>query len=88
MSTPREIQSINDYVLPELPLFDLPPLPQVTDAELHKLALTHSSIHGLPRRAHELDIIEGDFVEDYEKLEHVGDGLLGQCGCPSTAIWL
>lgn len=68
-----------------LPLFDLPPLPRVTDPNLHKLAVTRSSTHGLPRRAYELDIVQGDIVQDYEKLEHVGDGLLGQCGHSLTA---
>ena len=80
MSVRMEPASLNNFILPELPIFDLPSLPMITDPTLYELAITHSSTHGLPRRAHELEIVEGDLVEDYEKLEHVGDGLLGQCG--------
>lgn len=65
--------------LPPLPRdIKLPPLPKISDTALEKLAFTHSSYHGRQKDRHGLDLT----VEhtDNEKLEHVGDSLLGTSG--------
>ncbi|GFZ45058.1 hypothetical protein JCM24511_02784 [Saitozyma sp. JCM 24511] len=68
--------NFSTYALPPLPpTLPLPQLPPITDPYLRRLAFTHASIHSLPRRSHDLGTNE--VVEDYEKMEHVGDALLG-----------
>ncbi|TXT16032.1 hypothetical protein VHUM_00535 [Vanrija humicola] len=65
-------------VLPDLPSdLLLPPLPPIADPHLARLAVTHSSAHQLPRRPTSLEFEADEKVEDYEKLEHVGDSMLG-----------
>ncbi|KAL1413185.1 hypothetical protein Q8F55_000936 [Vanrija albida] len=69
---------LNTMVLPDLPSdLCLPPLPPIADAHLARLAVTHSSAHQLPRRPTSLEFEADEKVEDYEKLEHVGDSMLG-----------
>ncbi|ORX37285.1 hypothetical protein BD324DRAFT_650889 [Kockovaella imperatae] len=63
--------------LPPLPEFPLPPLLQVQDEELKAVATTHTSFYALRRDRHDWSMTQR--VMDYEKLEHVGDGLLGSC---------
>jgi len=65
------------FHLPELPSFPIPPLPAISDDELRTLALTHSSSHTGSRRAASIDLTPTDKTMDYEKLEHVGDAILG-----------
>ncbi|EIW67697.1 hypothetical protein TREMEDRAFT_64292 [Tremella mesenterica DSM 1558] len=87
MSSPSHISNptpeptlvqLADYHPPPLPNdIPLPPLPPITDPGLLKLALTHSSAHQLPHRPSEIVLDESRAVDDYEKLEHVGDALLG-----------
>ena len=31
-------------------------------------------------------MVPGDVVQDYEKLEHVGDGLMGQCANAHSSL--
>lgn len=67
--------TLASMALPQIPVFPLPPLPPITDPILSRTALTHPSQHQGHRRPFDL---EGtDRPEDYEKLEHVGDALLG-----------
>lgn len=54
--------------VPTMPLPTLPPLQ-------NGLWRIHSSARGAPRR--EFELLEGEEVTDYERLEHVGDALLG-----------
>lgn len=64
--------------IPRLPSLTLPPLPPITNPAIRRMALTHSSSHsGDKRRNRELITDEAEAALDYEKLEHVGDGLLG-----------
>lgn len=69
-------ETLNTLTLPDLPEIPLPPLPPVANAELLRTALTHTSFHQLPRRV--LDLDPQQPVKDYEKLEHVGDAVLGR----------
>lgn len=65
--------------IPLLPVLTLPPLPLITNPGIRRMALTHSSCHsGDKRRNRELITNEDEAVLDYEKLEHVGDGLLSE----------
>lgn len=66
--------TLASMALPALPALPLPPLPPITDPILARSALTHPSQHQEHRRA--FDIERSDRPEDYEKLEHIGDGLL------------
>ena len=59
----------------QLPVFPLPPLPVIEDEKLRKQVFTHQTL---------FDKVKGKFEEPednpathYEKLEHVGDSLLG-----------
>ncbi len=71
-----EPASLLRLTLPSLPTFDLPPRLPVTDPELERQVFTHSSYHARPRKATSLDM-DDDQLLDNEKLEHVGDSLLG-----------
>jgi len=59
----------------QLPVFPLPPLPVVSDPDLEKQVFTHQSC--FPRRKWRFEDPEDDPSLDYEKLEHVGDSILG-----------
>ncbi|WWC62738.1 uncharacterized protein I303_105335 [Kwoniella dejecticola CBS 10117] len=67
------------FVLPPLPRLKLPRLPNIQDKGLFKQVTTHVSVQQLNRRGvMALAKPDEDLVQavDYEKLEHVGDGLL------------
>lgn len=72
-------ETLNTLTLPDLPEIPLPPLPPVTNADLLRTALTHTSLLSLPRKT--LDLDPQYPVRDYEKLEHVGDAVLGRFSC-------
>lgn len=59
----------------QLPTYPLPPLPEVTDPELLKRVFTHSSLFEKQRGRFEEP--NGEPAKHYEKLEHVGDSILG-----------
>ena len=65
----------NGRPLPPLPEFDLPSLPPITDKDLRENTSTHTSVYGIRRDGREFNL--NNKVLDYEKLEHVGDALLG-----------
>lgn len=52
-----------------------PPLPPINDERIYKMVTTHSSLYMDKKNSMNLD--PKTMVEDYEKLEHVGDALLG-----------
>lgn len=62
----------------ELPDFPLPPLPDIYDRELLRQVFTHTSYVGARKQSALFD--KEAFHHDNEKLEHVGDALLGECG--------
>ncbi|KLT44472.1 ribonuclease III [Cutaneotrichosporon oleaginosum] len=68
--------SLAAIALPALPQFDVPSLPPIADKALRLSATTHSSYHQTPRNAQSLDL-DYQLPEDYEKLEHIGDSVLG-----------
>ncbi|GMK53750.1 hypothetical protein CspeluHIS016_0103360 [Cutaneotrichosporon spelunceum] len=70
------VASLAALTLPPLPDFNLPPVPPIADATLKLTVFTHSSWHQSTRNAQALSIGH-KLPEDYEKLEHVGDGILG-----------
>lgn len=55
----------------------LPSLPKIEDPDLMRIATTHTSVRCQQRKRGDLEEDEV-FSEDYEKLEHVGDAILGQ----------
>lgn len=59
----------------QLPVFALPPLPLISDPGLEKQVFCHQSM--FPRRKWRFEDPEEDPSGDYEKLEHVGDSILG-----------
>lgn len=61
----------------ELPDFPLPPLPDIYDRELLRQVFTHTSYVGARKQSALFD--KEAFHHDNEKLEHVGDALLGEC---------
>jgi hypothetical protein len=81
---------LGTYLLPDIPehLTHLPPLPEASNKDLERVAFTHTSVHQLPRRPESLTMDEGEKIEDYEKLEHVGDGILGQLNHGLRIKWL
>jgi dsRNA-specific ribonuclease len=56
-------------------VFPLPPLPVISDPILEKQVFTHQSC--FPRKKWRFEDPEEDPSLDYEKLEHVGDSILG-----------
>lgn len=66
--------NLSSIELPPLPKdMELPPLPTIDD-DLAQVVFTHSSLLAKPHRPTALD---GDITMDWEKLEFIGDGLLG-----------
>ncbi|WVQ93851.1 hypothetical protein IAU59_000929 [Kwoniella sp. CBS 9459] len=59
----------------QLPVFPLPPLPAIEDHELLKQVFTHQSLFERARGKFE-DAVDSP-AKHYEKLEHVGDAILG-----------
>ncbi|WWC85763.1 uncharacterized protein L201_000629 [Kwoniella dendrophila CBS 6074] len=59
----------------QLPVYALPPMPYIDNPELLEQVFTHKSLYGVSRGKFE-DSPE-DPSRDYEKLEHVGDSILG-----------
>lgn len=59
----------------QLPVFPLPPLPVIADPELAKHVFTHCSLFEKTRGRFEDP--EDSPAQHYEKLEHVGDSILG-----------
>jgi dsRNA-specific ribonuclease len=51
----------------QLDLSKLPPLPPIDDPKLKSLVLTHKSTQAIKGK-----------IDNYEKLAHVGDALLGK----------
>ncbi|WVO22761.1 uncharacterized protein IAS62_004097 [Cryptococcus decagattii] len=67
---------VNRMEMPEeLPDFPLPPLPDIYDRELLRQVFTHTSYVGAKKQSALFD--KEAFHHDNEKLEHVGDALLG-----------
>lgn len=71
------LHELTSLVLPLLPEFDLPPLPPIVNEHLARLVVTHSSFHSEPKQATSLELKRSNPTDNYEKLEHVGDALLG-----------
>lgn len=74
------IQSLTTAVLPPIPDgFPLPHLPLLQNAELERLVFTHSSHVSQPKPTSLLCTQLEVFGQplDNEKLEHLGDALLG-----------
>jgi dsRNA-specific ribonuclease len=59
----------------QLPVFPLPPLPVIDNESLLKQVFTHQSC--FPRSRGRFEDPEDDPAMHYEKLEHVGDSILG-----------
>ncbi|KAK4685114.1 hypothetical protein P7C73_g5043, partial [Tremellales sp. Uapishka_1] len=70
-------QSLATFVLPLLPAGAIPPLPRIGDPDLERTAASHTSLHGANRRGNSLVQTPGQCSANYEKLEHVGDSILG-----------
>lgn len=68
---------LSALALPPLPQFHLPRLPPIADPTLSQTTVTHSSVHQAARNPQSLDLGPATRPDDYEKLEHVGDGILG-----------
>ncbi|WVW81740.1 hypothetical protein I302_103736 [Kwoniella bestiolae CBS 10118] len=59
----------------QLPVFALPPMPAIDNPDLLKQVFTHQSLFERPRGRFEDP--KDDPIKHYEKLEHVGDSVLG-----------
>ncbi|KIJ32706.1 hypothetical protein M422DRAFT_233987 [Sphaerobolus stellatus SS14] len=55
----------------------LPPLPDIPDSDVLRQVFTHRSVYARP--THQFEDPEGDLSPDNEKLEHIGDAVLGLC---------
>ena len=73
---PSSLDMLSAYALPAIPHIDLPPIPQIANPEYYEVVTTHSSLSKGARSSHDLAPKVG--LKDYEKLEHVGDALLGE----------
>lgn len=71
--------------LPDELLNALPRPPTIYCRRLAQLAFTHKGYNNAPRRGITLSFTEEDEgQQDNEKLEHVGDALIGELGCSSV----
>ena len=78
--------NLSAFSISDLPPMNFPPLPPIEDEALYKLVTTHSSLNIGQKTSMNLD--PNHVVSDYEKLEHVGDALLGTVILPSSRIYL
>ena len=70
---------LNAFVLPPLPeALPLPPLPPVKDHVLRDRAFTHTSLIQVARLTHDLETHNYPEIQDYEKLEYIGDKIVGE----------
>jgi ribonuclease-3 len=63
------------FPIEQIPTFPLPPLPPIDDPVLLKQVFTHLSLFKSAKG--KFEDAEDDQAKHYEKLEHVGDSLLG-----------
>lgn len=70
-------------VLPSIPShIHFPPLPTIEDGELEFQVFTHASYHQTPRNAAPFNTdTTRPIAQHNEKLEHVGDALIGALYC-------
>lgn len=67
------------FALPRLPSdLPLPPLPPITDEQIRKVATTHTSVYQVNRDTFDLDTENYSEILDYEKLEFLGDKIIGE----------
>ncbi|WVQ80350.1 hypothetical protein IAT38_002455 [Cryptococcus sp. DSM 104549] len=59
----------------QLPVIALPPMPTIDDPELHNQVFTHQSL--FEKQRGKFEDPKGNMARHYEKLEHVGDSILG-----------
>ena len=70
---------LSAFVPPSLPMtLYLPPLPPIHDHTLRERATTHTSHLQVPKNTHDLDVENYVDINDYEKLEYVGDRILSE----------
>jgi hypothetical protein len=74
--SPSTLDALSAYALPPLPALNLPPLPPIADPEYYDTVTSHASLRKGAHSNHELNPKVA--LKDYEKLEHVGDALLGE----------
>lgn len=73
---------IYQFAMPPLPEdFALPPLPTIPVKRLRDIALTHTSFYGITKETHDLDTERYLQINDYEKLEFLGDKILSKLTC-------
>lgn len=75
-SETNEPTSLLRFTLPPIPDLPFPPAPRIVDAQLERQVFTHSSLLKKRRQASSLSLDEP--IEDNEKLEHVGDSIIGE----------
>jgi ribonuclease-3 len=63
------------FPVEQLPVFALPPLPEIKDEAALKQVFTHLSL--FQKVKYKFEDPEDDLPKHYEKIEHVGDSLLG-----------
>ena len=70
---------LSAFVPPSLPeTLHLPPLPPIHDHILRERATTQTSHLQVPKNTHDLDVENYVDINDYEKLEYVGDRILSE----------
>lgn len=56
----------------------LPRLPPITDKKLEAVATTHTSFYRVSKFTFDLDVDKYTEILDYEKLEFIGDKIIGE----------
>jgi dsRNA-specific ribonuclease len=71
--------SLMQWALPSIPIsIAFPPLPTIQDHALERQVFTHTSYHQMKRNPTSFDVDSTQRTgQDNEKLEHIGDALLG-----------
>jgi len=77
---------LSAFTLPPLPeTLPLAPLPLINDPVLRDRAFTHTSVYQVVRVTHDVETDKYPEILDYEKLEYVGDAIIGKTTrCPPT----
>ena len=70
--------SLSGWVLPPIPTALIkPPLPRLS-ADIKRQVFRHPSAHSGPSKPMSIIFDTGEVTQDYEKLEHVGESIIGQ----------
>lgn len=78
------LHNVAGFNILDMPPTTFPPLPPINDKALYNVVTTHASLHLYKK--YSMNLHPKIMVEDYEKLEHVGDAILGESSADRNRV--